>query len=176
MATPAERHALILIGVVALLGGGIRLWRAYPRLHPGLAPHDLADDPSGVAGEDRQGTVLHTYGHSTHHFTPKSRQNGPSGKTKLSDSTSIIDLDQATVAQIESLGVLRPGVARLIVADRDDLGPFGSMREVERVPYLSWSDLRRLAPRVTFSLLPRPRNAVMAGRVDSVPLRRKRSP
>ncbi len=59
------------------------------------------------------------------------------------------------------MGVLKPGGARLIVANRDSFGPFGSMHEVERVPYLTRSELRKLAPRATFSGVPRPKNAVM---------------
>lgn len=87
----------------------------------------------------------------------------------------ILDLDRATVAQIEALGVLRRGVARLIVADRDRYGPFGSLDELRRVDVLTVSDVRKLAPHVTFSLLPRPRNAVLQARPVAAPARRRRA-
>jgi hypothetical protein len=70
--------------------------------------------------------------------------------------------------------VLKPGVARLIVVDRDSFGPFGSIHELERVPYLNRSDLRSLAPRVTFSLLPRPKNTVMQPHAPQESGRRRR--
>jgi DNA uptake protein ComE-like DNA-binding protein len=98
------------------------------------------------------------------------------GRSKLSilDSTSIIDLDKATEGDIEALGVLRAGGARIIVANRDSLGPFGSIDEVKRIPYLTWGEIRKLARRVTFSAVPRPKNAVMPGRADSAVGRQKR--
>src|ERR1051326_4016548 len=129
MATPAERQALIIVGAILLIGGGVRLWRS-SRLSSTHLFHQEGEDGQREEGSPKRSPRSH------------SRGNGRSGKKRSSDSTSVIDLDQATVAQIESLGVLRPGAARLIVADRDDFGPFGSMQEVERVPYLSRSDLR----------------------------------
>ncbi len=82
----------------------------------------------------------------------------------IRDSNSIIDLDRATMSEIDAIGVLPKGMARLIVADRDSFGPFGSLGELQRVPFLSASTLRKLAPRVTFSRIPRPRNTVIQPR------------
>jgi transcriptional accessory protein Tex/SPT6 len=85
-----------------------------------------------------------------------------------------VDLDRATAAEIDALGLLPKGMARLIVADRDSFGPFGSVEELKRVPFLSASTLRKLAPRVTFSRIPRPRNTVIHPRViPTTPARRK---
>ncbi|MEO7217099.1 MAG: helix-hairpin-helix domain-containing protein [Gemmatimonadaceae bacterium] len=83
-----------------------------------------------------------------------------------------MDLDRASVAEIDALGVLPKGMARLIVADRDSFGPFGSLDELRRVPFLTVSTLRKLAPRVTFSRVPRPRNAVIDPR--NLPLEQRR--
>lgn len=155
---------MILIGAIVLVGGGVRLWRS-SRLYSTRPTHGVGER----AADDGKGDDASNRSPRSH-----SHRNGRSARKKASDSTSVIDLDRATVAQIESLGVLRPGVARLIVADRDDFGPFGSMQEVERVPYLSRYDLRKLAPRVTFSLIPRPKNAVFNRRPDPPPEGRSR--
>lgn len=166
-ATPAERKALLFLAMVALLGAGVRLWRS------GHSPHSAHADHSASAGDS-----LRAERGSSRSRTRSSR--GRSGarasvrgrsRTGQSDrdSTSIIDLDRASVAEIDALGLLAPGVARLIVADRDTFGPFGSLHELSRVPFLTSAALRQLAPRVTFSRLPRPKNAVVQPRraVDS---------
>jgi hypothetical protein len=171
MATQAERKALLCLGIVAVLGVGIRMWRTH---HPASATGGTDWPASDTDGH-----------HSRRHWDSDApsgssqRMRSPSrrSRNKISrDSTSIIDLDQASLEAIEALGVLKAGGARLIVANRDTFGPFGSITEVERIPYLTHSEIRKLARRVTFSSIPRPRNTVVPGRADPVPNRRKRSP
>jgi len=162
MATTSEKKALIFLSALTLLGVGARLWRLQ---HPS-PPESLATTPDSSS----------QYKHGPK--TPKyPRKNARSKAPERRDSTSVVDLDRASIRDIEALGVLKPGVARLIIADRDSFGPFGSLHELERVPYLDRADFRSLAPRVTFSLLPRPKNAVMQPHVDQVttePIRRRR--
>lgn len=67
-----------------------------------------------------------------------------------------IDLDVAGAAQLEQLPRIGPVLAARIVADRDSLGPFGSLEEFERVKGVGPALLRTLSPYVTFSLRPRP--------------------
>jgi hypothetical protein len=171
MATRAERRALWFIGAVALLGGGVRVWRAY---HPGSPRGDEIggwDNGARDRSWDRWDGKQHGDGRVDGGY-----RNGRSKKRSvlIPDSTSTIDLDKATKEEIEALGVLGAGGAQLIVASRDSFGPFGSIDEVKRIPYLTKAEIRKLARRVTFSSVPRPKNAVMSGRVDSVPGRRKR--
>ncbi|MEJ7813022.1 MAG: helix-hairpin-helix domain-containing protein, partial [Gemmatimonadaceae bacterium] len=56
-----------------------------------------------------------------------------------------------------------PVLAARIVADRDSLGPFGSLEGLERVRGVGPSLARKLAPHVTFSLTPRPPTVVEQG-------------
>ncbi len=67
-----------------------------------------------------------------------------------------IDVDVADAAALEGLPRIGPVMAKRIVADRDSLGPFGSLKELQRVKGVGPSLARALSPYVTFSLRPRP--------------------
>jgi competence protein ComEA len=67
-----------------------------------------------------------------------------------------VDLDVADAAALEGLPRIGPVMARRIVADRDSLGPFGSLKELQRVKGVGPALARTLSPYVTFSLRPRP--------------------
>jgi DNA uptake protein ComE-like DNA-binding protein len=131
MATPSEKKALIFVAVVALLGSGVRLWRLQHPPAPAKSTHASSTQDDDQP-QDRP---------SSHGRSPKPRgkphKNSRSGTVQPHDSASIIDLDRASLHDIEALGVLKPGLARLIIADRDTFGPFGSFHELERVPYLT---------------------------------------
>ncbi|MEO7102513.1 MAG: helix-hairpin-helix domain-containing protein [Gemmatimonadaceae bacterium] len=155
MATPAERKALIFFGLVAVLGASVRVWRSYGG-EPGKSdygsyvtePADQVTKSVGKSSKPRRTSVR------------KTANTSRSGQINR-DSNLVVDLDRATAAEIDALGLLPTGMGRLIVADRDSFGPFGSLNELRRVPFLTVSTLRKLAPRVTFSRVPRPRNTVI---------------
>lgn len=69
---------------------------------------------------------------------------------------SSIDLDVASATDIERLPRIGPALAARIVANRDSLGPFGSLEEFQRVRGVGPALARAIAPYVTFSLQPRP--------------------
>lgn len=168
--TPAERKALLFLAMVAVLGAGVRVWRsARPSHAHGAVSIDADSADSSSTSSPRRASRR---GHSVRKRTVvgQSGRRGSRVTGSGRDSTTIIDLDRASVAEIEALGVLPPGAGRLIVADRDSFGPFGSLEALARVPFLSTAALRKLAPRVTFSRLPRPKNAVIQPHpaVDSV--------
>jgi competence protein ComEA len=62
-----------------------------------------------------------------------------------------IDLDAAPEAELVSLPRIGPALARRILADRDSLGPFGSLEALGRVKGVGPATLAKLAPLVTFS-------------------------
>lgn len=70
-------------------------------------------------------------------------------------STPPVDLDVADMDEVASLPMIGAGLARRIVMDRIDNGPFGSILNLERVPGVTPAFAHRLAPFVTFSLAPR---------------------
>ena len=62
-----------------------------------------------------------------------------------------VDMDAATVQEIEALPRIGPALARRIVANRDSLGAFGSLDKLKRVKGMGRASLDRLAPLITFS-------------------------
>lgn len=155
MATPAERKALLFFGLVAMLGAGVRVWRSRNSAIQSSNSGTYVTEPR-ASGEKRAAKSPNA------NRTTVRKTSTASRRSQINrDSNSIVDLDRATVAQIDALGLLPGGMGRLIVADRDSFGPFGSLDELRRVPFLTASTLRKLAPRVTFSRVPRPRNTVI---------------
>ena len=88
-------------------------------------------------------------------------------------SRSPVDLDVASVKEIEGLRYIGPTLAKRIVADRDSLGPFGSMEGFSRVKGVGPSMVAKLDSTVTFSLLPRPTNRVISRPSELPKARRK---
>lgn len=163
MATPAERKALLFFGLVALLGSSVRVWRSLNHSH-GPEKSDYGSYVADPADQARKRVGKS----STIRRTPVRKTTSASRSGQINrDSNAVVDLDRATGAEIDALGLLPAGMGRLIVADRDSFGPFGSLNELRRVPFLTASTLRKLAPRVTFSRVPRPRNAVIDPRAVS---------
>ena len=76
-------------------------------------------------------------------------------KLAIPSVPSKIDLDIASQEQIESLRGIGPAMAKRIVADRDSLGPFGSLKGFERVRGIGPKLAAKLDSSVTFSLVPR---------------------
>lgn len=62
----------------------------------------------------------------------------------------IVDMDRASEAEIELLPRIGPATARRIVANRDSLGPFGSLEGLKRVKGMGPASLARLAPLISF--------------------------
>jgi competence protein ComEA len=92
-----------------------------------------------------------------------------------------VDLDLASAAEIEALPWIGPVLAARIVADRDSLGPFGSMAGFERVRGVGPAMARRLSGHVTFSQTPRhfsveDRGNRASGRTHGGPSARPRAP
>src|SRR5665213_2495697 len=161
MATPAERKALLFFGLVAVLGASVRVWRSLGH-EPGKSDYgSYVTEPAGKPGKP-----VGKSSKASRTGVRKAAVPSRSGQINR-DSNMVVDLDRATGAEIDALGLLPAGMGRLIVADRDSFGPFGSLSELRRVPFLTASTLRKLAPRVTFSRVPRPRNTVIDPRAMS---------
>jgi competence protein ComEA len=63
----------------------------------------------------------------------------------------IVDLDRASIAQIEGLPGIGPALARRIVAHRDSAGSFGALEAVCEVRGVGPRLAERLRPLVTFT-------------------------
>jgi competence ComEA-like helix-hairpin-helix protein len=168
MPTPGERKALLFLGAVVVLGAGAR---GAAVLH--------SDAPPDAAARRALDAQIEAVDSARHRVASKrkGRKKRKGGGTKAAESSAsiesgspapmiepivptIIDIDIATAAEIETLRGVGPALAARIVADRDSLGPFGSTDELQRVRGIGARLAKKIAPQVTFSLLPRhPRTA-----------------
>lgn len=148
MATAGERKALLFLSGVVLLGSVIRVARA--------VSGNAAFDPKAKAAIERQIEAVD----SSKRYGRKKKQRKP--KKDSVPVPALIDLDIATARQIETLRGIGPSLARRIVADRDSLGPFGSLEELQRVRGVGPKLAARIDSSVTFSLVPRPSTTAAA--------------
>src|SRR5688572_12264758 len=120
MGTPGERKALLFLSGVMLLGGGVRAVRAFGgQEHAGPAARAAIEQQ--IASVDSARKQGRKKGRRTK--KPKSEVSAP----------AVVDLDIASADEIETLRYIGPALAKRIVADRDSLGPFGSLEGFQRV-------------------------------------------
>jgi len=172
MPTPGEKKALLFLSSVILLGAGVR---GAAVLHS-QSPVDAAarraldaqiqavDSVRETKGRGKSKRSKRKTGGAVHLVEPQPSEPQP--------APAIIDLDIASEAEIETLRGVGPALAKRIVADRDSLGPFGSLDELQRVRGIAKRLAAKLAPQVTFSLLPRHPSTENDG--TSVPPRSRR--
>lgn len=205
--TPSERNTLLFLGALLLLGVSVRVVRA--RAGEGRATgEEQAALAAQIAAVD---SVRRGAGSAGRRSTSRSQNgSGPSGRSRSRTvrepsvvydqplrptpgpgSTSdfrfpipesrVVDLDLAPASEIEGLPWIGPVLAERIVANRDSLGPFGSMNGLQRVFGIGPGMARRLAGRVTFSQTPRhfrveDQGKRASGRTRAGPLVRPRAP
>jgi competence protein ComEA len=148
MPTPGERKALLFLGAVIVLGGGMRAAKAVTGHGPANAEAKAAIDAQIEAVDSARKSGKR-----------KSKSKKPKGKavTKIDVQTApaVIDMDVATAEQIETLRGIGPAMAKRIVADRDSLGAFGSLKELQRVKGIGPRLAAKIDSSVPFSLVPR---------------------
>jgi DNA uptake protein ComE-like DNA-binding protein len=208
MPTPAEKRALVFLSAVLTLGAGVRATRALSAqppppsaaaradLHRQIVAVDSADSVQRISGgRHRRSKRPKSIGISTSDGSdaaavpdttraPKRKRAKvsipASGQPRDLGSTpgGPIDLDRAQEWEILSLPKVGPALAHRIMADRDSLGPFGSLDELRRVKGVGDAVVSAISPYVTFSLSPRQsrekdRDGVVPRRTNK---RRKRPP
>lgn len=166
MPTPAERQALLFFAAIAALGVGVNAWRAArggERLVHG-SPSDLAaqiarvdsaiaHSPSREAGRAalrKRNAEKAAQRRKPEPAAPMAAM-APSTLYPPPSTISLIDLDYAPAASIESLPRIGPALAARIVANRDSFGPFGSLDGLQRVKGVGAAMAKALRERVTFS-------------------------
>lgn len=183
MPTPAERKALFFLSGLMLLGSGVRASAALsgaerdpaiaagqPALERQIAAVDTARarNSSSRKASSRKKTKKSTSGRSAarravaadSRLSSRMAVGTLGGDTKptvyyTSTEPGKIDVDVANAESLEGLPKIGPVMAKRIVANRDSLGPFGSLEELQRVKGVGPALARALAPYVTFSLRPR---------------------
>jgi competence ComEA-like helix-hairpin-helix protein len=160
MPTPAERKALLFFAVVLVLGASTRAYRVFHNRSPADSKARAALELQIKAADSARRSGLRKPRRDRPQKTPPK----PAGP---------VDLDIAGVKEIESLRHIGPALAARIVADRDSLGPFGSLEGLQRVKGIGPSMVEKLDSTVTFSLVPRPTNEVISRRSELPKARRK---
>lgn len=168
MPTPGERKALLFLGAVIVLGGGMRAARAVGSDKPADRETRAAIDAQIDAVESARKSGKKSKGKK-----PKKGKGRAVAKVEIAPVSSKIDLDIATADQIESLRGIGPAMSKRIVADRDSLGPFGSLKELERVRGIGPKLAAKLDSSVTFSLVPRHSPTESSGSSASLKSRRR---
>ena len=171
MPTPAERRALLFLTAVGLLGAGVRVARAVgerPAVPPAAeravlaqrAAVDRAAQRRDSARRERERRRSRGWGEARRAEAEAKAARPPARRRTATGGLPDrpVDVDVATAAELERLPRVGPALAARIVADRDSLGAFGSLGGLERVRGVGPAMLEALAPHVTFSGTPRPRD------------------
>ncbi len=159
MPTAGETKGLVFLAGILALGAGVRIYDAsHATARPGGA--QMALKSQILAAESAR-----------HAGVPGRRAAGK--RRKAAPKPAKVDLDVATEPDVESLRGIGPTLARRIIADRDSFGPFGSREGLQRVRGVGPALIAKLDSTVTFSLLPRPMNTVIARRPELPKARRR---
>jgi competence protein ComEA len=126
---PPETRALLLLLVLAVAGQGVR----YLLTRPG-------ESPGGV-----QLLATLTPG------SPRAQRDSAMQQARPLGSGETIDLDRAPLSELTRLPRVGPRLAKVILANRTEHGPFGSLAGLDRVPGIGPALLQTLEPHVVFS-------------------------
>ena len=167
--TANEKKALWFLAIVALSGSGVRLWRATPpdtnatesaslerqigRVDSVRALRHKRDGTRAPARDDALRTVKKP--------APESREIAP------------VDLDLASIDQIEALPGVGPSLAKRIVADRNSNGAFGQFEGLCSVKGIGPALAAKLRPLVTFTGARRPLSAACGDASKGTPKTRR---
>jgi len=134
MVTQDERRALVFLAAVTAVGSAIRVAR----------PDDDARSVPAVAPQLAAGDLVRQAA-ASQHAESLARPLGPEEK---------VDLNRATVEELDRLPRVGPALARRIVEERTAGGPFRSLAELTRVPGVGPRLLAELERHVTFDGVP----------------------
>jgi len=156
---------LLFVAAVAALGVGARGCSAVGSAPVGrsdraaLAEQIAAVDSVIVVGGARRPVGARK---ASRPVPPSASQSAPDVRAvrvvpaRTATTTGLVDVDLASAAELDRLPGIGPALAGRIVAEREERGPFGSLRGLERVRGIGPALAAKLAPHVTFSLAPRP--------------------
>jgi competence ComEA-like helix-hairpin-helix protein len=140
MPRSAERNALLFVAAAILLGTAVRLARSTA---------DASSAPADRAQLERQIALVEA-------ARGQSRLASPGAAPQSRQAVKAVDVNSATLAQLQSLPRVGPVLAQRIKAWRDSAGAFNSLDDLDKVKGIGPAMLKELAPRVTFSKNRRP--------------------
>ena len=156
MPTAAERQALAFLAGVALLGGGARVWMQHRSNESALLQNSSTISAESVGGQLSAIDSAKVTRRGKKRAPKAPRTSAPLARqSSLDERLEIVDVDVATVEELERLPRVGPALADRILANRDSLGAFGSLDALGEVRGIGPAMLKLLAPLVTFSGRPR---------------------
>lgn len=165
MGTPAERRALAALAALITLGAGVQAAQAHKVERAPLAPAAQPALDAQLAAVD---SARLRQGHRNRALDPRrTARRGASGAPLDSKPVGVlppgvaplpperrppgpIDVERASARDIEALPGIGPALAKRIVDDREQHGPFGSMQGLTRVKGIGPGLARKLAGRISF--------------------------
>jgi len=162
--TPAERRALAVVAAVAALGVVARVIKSRHARPAPTAAEVMALDAQiarvrAARAAVKDGTRPKRAGKRATEVSESRTKQLPSQSRRDSTPRGPVDLDNATLAEIEGLPWIGPSLAARIMESRERCGPFGSLEALRRVYGIGDGMSKRLAPHVTFSTPSRPNGA-----------------
>jgi len=171
----SDHKALLFVGAVAVLGAAVRVVRwvtsdtvtmsAQPALERQVGASDSAARdkrrPKSKTAPHKRSSKARSLHMKDSAARPADvwRVPGPAPRDPPGYLNGKVDLDAATLAQIDSLPGIGPTLAKRIVADRAERGPFVNLQALRRVSGVGPALIRRLDTLVTFSATLRPLSA-----------------
>ncbi len=175
MSIAADHKALVFLGIVAVLGAGVRITRTATRDDPATANQPALTRQLGAADSAARAGRRGASPKSRSSKTGSGRGSTAAGRATHGPPSSTpvaqvpfgrpgylygkLDFDVATAAQIDSLPGIGPSLANRIVSDRAAHGPFLNFQGLRRVSGVGPVLLKRLDTLVTFSGALRPLSA-----------------
>lgn len=144
-----ETKALWFLAFLVVSGAGVRLWKARTPPPPepvvqGLERQIVRVDSARAAREARGSSK-----------TRRRPRQAPASDTVAQGPPELVDIDRATLEELDRLPGIGPALASRIVASRDSGGAFGGMDALCGVRGIGPALAKRLRPLVTFSGSPR---------------------
>ena len=181
MTMRTDHKALLFVGVIGVLGAGVRVVRASTAstnaVQPALEHQIQAADSSAKAAHAPKGKRRKSSAVVAVDSSHKAYGSGPLDRPGYIGTR--LDLDVATAAQIDSLPGVTPTMARRIVTDRMMRGPFLSRDGLRRVTGAGPKFIASIDSLITFSgtvLQPNPADTIIPRRARSRARAPKRPP
>jgi competence protein ComEA len=126
---PAEQRALLLLLALAVGGQGVRHLLTRPGEPPGQVQLLATLSPG----------------------SPQAQRDSAMRQSRPLESGERIDIDRASAQELVRLPRVGPRLAKVILANREEQGPFGSLAGLDRVAGIGPGLLKVLAPYAAFT-------------------------
>jgi competence protein ComEA len=165
MPTTGERHALLFLAAVALIGAGARTFSTSRLARQVDASEQLAGgktdgDVGARALTSQIAAVDSARAARANRPAKRSRAKAARADTAGSDASAapvrdpkppvVVDINHASAAELERLPRVGPALALRIIAWREAHGPFRSLEDLRHVRGIGPATAALLAPSVTF--------------------------